>query len=268
MKKCVIASLVALMVGCTALDSESSFTDVVAQVETKQNYYLVEGKSFSPDVEVSKGAQLTQSNLALNYVAPHHQAQVPSSFIVMEVKYFKNYSEYKYVELDGKEIPLKSLAPTAETCSDICTQRQLFRFDVSEASLLKGEQQGLRFAIASSEQNKVFFDVAAGYIKAIRNSIDNQPAPNSAAIAAPVVASPVISQSIAEKSKSQEMAMYWYEQLDSKQQENVTNWAVSNRKSSAAKLETANQAEQMFSYWFNQASETEKKMILVDLISK
>ncbi|WCP66413.1 DUF2057 domain-containing protein [Vibrio tubiashii] len=268
MKKCVIASLVALMVGCTTLDSDSSFTDVVAQVETKQNYYLVEGKSFLPDVEVSKGAQLTQSNLALNYVAPHGQSAVPSSFIVMEVKYFKNYSEYKYVEIDGKKIPLKSLAPTAETCSDICTQRQLFRFDVSEESLSKGELQGLRFALASSDQNKVFFDVAAGYIKAIRNSVDNKPAPSAATIVAPVVATTAIAQDSTEKSKSQEMAMYWFEQLDDKQQESVTNWAVSNRKNAAAKLDTADQAEQMFSYWFNKANESEKKTILVELINK
>ncbi|MEZ8102427.1 DUF2057 domain-containing protein [Vibrio bivalvicida] len=268
MKKCLVVSLIALMVGCTTLDSNSSFTDVVAQVETKQNYSLVEGKFLSPDVEASKGTQLTQSTLALNYVVPHGQSSVPSSFIVMEVKYFKNYSEYKYAEVDGKKVALKSLAPTAETCSDICTQRQYFKFDVSEESLVKGEQYGLRFSLASSEQNKVIFDVAAGYIKAIRNSVDNKPAPSAATIVAPVVATTAIAQDSTEKSKPQEMAMYWYEQLDEKQQESVTNWAVSNRKNSEAKLETVDQAEQMFSYWFNKASESEKKTILVELINK
>ncbi|MEF1290966.1 DUF2057 domain-containing protein, partial [Vibrio sp. M260118] len=164
MKKCLVVSLVALMVGCTTLDSSSDFSDVVAQIETKQNYYLVEGKLLSPDAEVSKGAQLTQSTVALNYVAPYAQGATPSSFIAMEVKYFKNYSEYRYAELEGKKIPLKPLAPTAETCSDICTQRQLFKFDVSESALVEAEKSGLRFALASSEQNKVMFDIPAGYI--------------------------------------------------------------------------------------------------------
>lgn len=270
MKKCIIASVVALMVGCTTLNSESDFSDVVAQIETKQNYYLVEGKVLSPDVEASKGAQLTQSSLALNYVVPNSKQKVPSSFVVMEVKYFKNYSEYKYAEFDGKKIPLKSLAPTAETCSDICTQRQFFKFDVSESSLAKGEQQGFRFALASSEQNKVYFDVAAGYIKAIKNSAPKQSVMTESLIAAttPVVEQTTTTQTVVEKSKPQEMAMYWYDQLGEKQQENVSSWALSNRKSLDAELQTTDQAEQMFSYWFNQANENEKKLILIELINK
>lgn len=269
MKKCLVVSLVALMVGCTTLDSSSDFSDVVAQIETKQNYYLVEGKVLSPDAEVSKGAQLTQSTVALNYVAPYSQQATPSSFIVMEVKYFKNYSEYRYVELEGKKIPLKSLAPTAETCSDICTQRQLFQFDVSESALIKAEKSGLRFALASSEQNKVMFDVPAGYIEAVRSSVDNKlDSKRAAIVAVPTASSMVDNSSTVEKSKSHEMAMYWYQQLDDTQKDSVTNWAVSNRKNTKVDLETKDQAEQMFSYWFGQANETEKKMILVELINQ
>lgn len=268
MKKGLVAILVTLMAGCTTLDSKSDFSDVVAQVETKQNYYLVEGKLLTPEFEANQNTQLTQATLALNYIVPNHQVAVPSSFIAMEVKYFKNYSSYKYVELEGKVIPLKALAPIAEACSDICTQRQLVKFDVPESVLKKAEQQGLNFALVSSEKNKVVLHVAAGYIKAIRSSARNQSehrlAPMS--VETPVKTEPVKADE--QKSKPQEMAIYWYDQLDKKQQQSVTNWAVSHRNSSNAKLKTTNQAEQMFSYWFNQASESEKKLILIDLINK
>lgn len=268
MKKIILMALPISLVGCSTLDADSNFSDSVDRVENKQNYQLVVGKTLTPEVVSIKGGQLVQSSLEFNYVSALDANPVPDSFVTLELQYFKNYEQFDAVVFeDNTRAPISSYAAPAETCGDVCVSRQYIQFPVDAALFQSSNSKDLEFDVVGAKNAIFTFAIPAGYIEAITSSGNR-----SAATAAPVVMAapqqPAVQPVVETKSKPQEMAVYWYQQMDTQQQEAVTNWAVKNRRATDVEFETTEQAQQMFAYWFNQASEAEKKAIIIELISQ
>ncbi|WP_339389470.1 DUF2057 domain-containing protein [Vibrio neptunius] len=261
MKKIILASLPLLMVGCTTLDSTSDFTDAVKRVESKQNYQIIVGKSLKPDALEVNGSQLVKSSLELNYVVPVQKKNVPDSFIKMELQYFKNYSEFKSVTVEGinRKEALKPYAASAETCSDVCTQTQFVKFPVSSQFLEQQPYQDLVFNVAASNANNMTFSIPAGYIEAVVNSANYNVGTASVAV-------PVTIETDGNSSKAIEMTQYWFEQTPKEQRDELLSWAVENRNSSKVILTTNSKQQEMFGYWYGKATKEERKTVIKQLL--
>ncbi|WP_176288416.1 DUF2057 domain-containing protein [Vibrio sp. JPW-9-11-11] len=268
MKKIILMALPVSLIGCSALDEDSNFSDSVNRVESKQNYQLVVGKTLTPKVVNIKGGQLVQSSLEFNYVAPLDASPVPDSFVTLELQYFKNYEQFDTVVFeDNTTAPISPYAAPAETCGDICVSRQYIQFPVDDALFKHSDVKDLEFDLVGAKNAIFTFMIPAGYIEAITSSGNRNLTTAPTALIA-VSQEPATKPSLVTKSKPQEMALYWYEQMDFQQQEAVVNWAVKNRRATDLEFKTTEQAQKMFAYWFNQASEAERKAITIELISK
>lgn len=267
MNKIILISFPLILVGCTTLDANSDFSDSVKRIESKQNYQMVTGKTLTPETIGVRGGQLVKSTLEFNYIAPYSEQQVPDSYITMELQYFKNYDQFKYVAFaqGSTRVDITPYAAAAETCSDICTTTQYIKFPVDEALFLDSLDQDLYFDVAASKNSLFSFSVPAGYIKALVESGHNSVAgqKQSAYIAPAVI---VKETPINQQSKVLEMSQYWYEQLAKSEQDNAINWAITNRNQWLDKPLSASKEAEMFSYWYEKANVDERKEIIKQLL--
>jgi len=259
--------LVSLALGaCSSLDANSDFIDAVESVKDRRNFVEVIAKSYSPKFNTVNGADVMKSAVVLTGNFPKSQERVPASNMYFEVTYFQTHDEYTKVAFDGETYPLKAFKENFQNCNEHCTTTQYFHFPIEVSDIVEASEQGLDFTLISSSKSMVTeFEVPAGYFNAVLEEAERYTKAQPTVSTAPVVtAVPVVET----KSKPQEMAVYWYEQMNAQQRETVTNWAVKNRRATDVEFETTEQAQQMFAYWFNQANEAEKKAIIIELISQ
>lgn len=265
MNKIILISFPLILVGCTTLDANSDFSDSVKRIESKQNYQMVTGKTLTPETIGVRGGQLVKSTLEFNYIAPYSAQKVPDSYISMELQYFKNYDQFKYVEFaqGSTRVDITPYATAAETCSDICTTTQYIKFPVDEALFLDTPDQDLHFDVAASKNSIFSFSVPAGYIKALVESGNNSVAGQKQSVnVAPEAKAVPASQ----QSKVFEMSQYWYEQLAKSEQDSAINWAITNRNQWLDEPLSASKEAEMFSYWYKKASVDERKEIIKQLL--
>ncbi|WP_100753735.1 DUF2057 domain-containing protein [Vibrio salilacus] len=265
MKKIILMSISLVITGCSTLDVDDDFSDSVSQIESKQNYQVVTGKTLTPEIINIKGGQLVKSTLEFNYVVSNLKQGVPDSYITMELQYFKNYNQFHSVVFsqNGSTEKINTYAAATETCGDICTTTQYIKFPVDEALFLDMPDQDLHFDVAASKNSLFSFSVPAGYIKALVESGNNSVAGQKQSVnVAPEAKAVPASQ----QSKVFEMSQYWYEQLAKSEQDSAINWAITNRNQWLDEPLSASKEAEMFSYWYKKASVDERKEIIKQLL--
>lgn len=161
----LVFSTVMLMVGCSSLDSSSSFDDVAKSVKERHNYVQVITKDITPDAKAITGADIVKSNLYYVGNFPKTaETKVSESYIDMNVTYFKNYDQFDSVTLGDKQYTLNNYRPLAETCTEHCTVTQWFQFPLNSVYLSQLDSDNVEFSL-SLKPTKTKFN--SGYRKPI-----------------------------------------------------------------------------------------------------
>ncbi|TMX31876.1 DUF2057 domain-containing protein [Vibrio sp. Hep-1b-8] len=267
MNKALLISFPFVLVGCTTLDANSDFSDAVKRIESKQTYQIVTGKTLTPETIDIQGGQLVKSTLEFNYVAPYENQSAPASFITMELQYFKNYSQFSYVNFseNNLKVDLESYAASAETCSDICTTTQYLKFPVDQSLFMESLGEDLVFDVAASKNSIFTFSVPAKYIEALVKSGSNGALANKKVASSPAIVTNQATD-FEPQSKALEMSQYWFEQMKADEQQKAVNWAVANRSESNTELFGKSKEAEMFGYWYEKADREERKAIIKKLL--
>lgn len=260
----LVFSTVMLMVGCSSLDSSSSFDDVAKSVKERHNYVQVITKDITPDAKAITGADIVKSNLYYVGNFPKTaETKVSESYIDMNVTYFKNYDQFDSVTLGGKKYTLNNYRPLAETCTEHCTVTQWFQFPLNSVYLSQLGSDNVEFSLSSkTNKNQIQFWVPKAYFDAAEQEaqfvLNNKQ---------PVIAAPQIVNE-APASKSEEMVQYWFNEGTAADQKQFADWAFSNRSEVKQAMKTDSKPLEMMAYWYEKADKTQKAAILSWLISQ
>ncbi len=267
MKKLLLPVCALLLSACSNFADDGDFSDAIANVRERTNFIEVRGKSFSTSDIIQSNTNILKTDANITGIFPRTDKPVASSYVMMEVSYFKSYTEFDQATYDGKTVPLKAYQVSTSMCTDTCSATQYVTFPVDNVSLEKAAQSGLAFTITTpNDTAKVDYLIPAGYVQAILDERDNYAgmaaAKATTTIATAVVASdPVVSQ-------AQQMTEYWYAQASDEQQQAFSSWAFNNRKTVSGMPEGDGKPLEMLDYWYKQASEQERAQILTWLLKQ
>ncbi|MDD9174527.1 hypothetical protein ERW49_00535 [Aliivibrio finisterrensis] len=263
MYKRILGLSVVLLSGCSTLSSDDDFSDAIKEVTRKHNYVSIEAKDIVPIENQSVGASALKntSQLIANYATSEKKS--PSSYMAVELSYFKASYSYSSVVIDGNERKIEPYSVSTESCSEHCTATQYFTFPIDNNEIELAAQKGLTYvAKTQNEISKLSFTIPAGYFQAVldEKALQFQYTP------AVVMAQPII-ETKAEETKPVEMAKYWFNEATAVEQEQFTEWAFANRKSISTTLNSDSKSLEMLSYWYKKASTEDKAQILTWLLN-
>lgn len=263
----IIFSTAMVAVGCSNLDSSSAFNDVAKNIQERHNYVQVVAKDITPETKALLGADIVKSEL--NYVGNFPKTaekNIDSSYVDMNVTYFKNYDQFKTVTYSSQHLELDTYRPLAETCTEHCTTTQWFKFPLSPEFIQQTTDDSIVFTLNSStNKNKVEFSVPKAYFLAVIEEANyvlggvSQPSTVTAQVQAEVTAS---------TAKSVEMVQYWFAEASVSEQKAFADWAFVNRSSINQALKTESKPLEMLSYWYEKADKSEKSQILSWLLNQ
>lgn len=248
---------------CTALDSSSDFSHSIASVDTQLNHIQVTGNEYKPEFKAIKGPSILKSSLTFVDNYPLNDSSKLSSYIAMNVSYFQSYDEYKTVNYNGQQLPLKKTQPSTSSCNEHCTATQYFTFPMTPENIDLASKEGLAFTLTSSNATMTTdFTVPAGYIDTIhKTAIAN-------ANKAPTVTTTTPPATPVTTSKAEEMVQYWYAEATPQQQQAFSAWAFQNRTEITTQLVGDAKPTEMMSYWYEKSSKEEKIHILKWLLEQ
>ncbi|AUL94921.1 hypothetical protein RAL01_001474 [Vibrio vulnificus] len=263
----IIFSTAVLSVGCSNLDSSSAFDDVAKSVKERHNYTQVIAKDITPEAKAIRGSDIVKSEL--NYVGNFPKnlaAKIESSYVDMNVTYFKSYDRFETVSYGVSQFPLNDYRPLAETCTEHCTVTQWFKFPLSQEYLKHLEQDLITFTLSSStDKSVVEFSVPRGYFLAV---IDEANFVTTKRSDLQVDLNTNVVSSGEQISKSYEMVQYWYGKASSSEKSDFATFAIANRNAEKNAVKSSSQALSMMKYWYLEGSVDERKTILQWLINQ
>lgn len=264
MYKKTLGLSIILLSGCSTLSTDDDFSNAISSVDKRADYISVQAKGITPISNKSVGGNVIKniSQLVANY--PLNSAvNVPSSYMTVKLNYIKAHSEYDSVTINGQKLPVETVAPSDETCSEHCTITQHISFPIDNDLIEQSAQRGLTYLVQNANgASQLSFSIPSGYFQAIVNERSSNRVESRPEI--PVATSAEVSQ----QSKSIEMTQYWYSESTVSEQELFTQWAVANRKSISSSLDSGSKPLQMMGYWFEKATAEEKKQILILLLNQ
>ena len=262
MYKRLLGLSVVLLSGCSTLSSDDDFSDAIKEVTRKYNYVSIEAKDIVPIENQSVGASALKntSQLVANYATS--KKKFPSSYMAVELSYFKASYSYNSVVINGSERKIEPYSISTESCSEHCTATQYFTFPIDNNEIESAAQNGLTYvAKTKNEVSKLSFTIPAGYFQAVLDEKNLQLLNN------PVISQPIAKVEISD-TKPVEMTKYWLDEASPVEQEQFTEWAFANRKTVNSKLTTSSKSLEMLSYWYEKASSEDKAQILTWLLNK
>ncbi|WBA15798.1 DUF2057 family protein [Salinivibrio proteolyticus] len=262
------ASSCLLVVGCTSLDSSSQFDDVASSVKERRHYVQVVTKSITPDIQVLSGTNVVKASA--NYVAnyPVDKSAGPD---VAPSRLMTEVSYFKnYQEYETVTINGETVPlKNTQVTSETCTEHCVTTQYVSFP--LSPD------TVANWPEPQVAYTFSSsGGGNRVQLSI-----PKAYFLAAYDEASRVLgqqSQSVVSASqpisvktkdeKPEEMVNYWYQQASEAERRDFADWAFAHRDGGGVVPTTQSQPLQMMGYWYQQATPTSRKAILTWLLNQ
>ncbi|EPR4992431.1 hypothetical protein ACU6DI_001444 [Vibrio navarrensis] len=259
-----LISISLLVIGCTTLDSNSDFEDVVKSTKERSSYVELQAKSIQPDTQALIGTNLVKAELFYLAVMPKsHSASVRDSKIRMSVSYFKSYDSFKSANLLGNDIELVDYRPTAESCTEHCTVTQWFEIPVQQGFFNKFEGSMVTFLLSSGPKHSVNISVPKAYFSQVEKEGEFILGKDTGGERGINVSTPSKSET-----RSTEMVKYWYDKASELEQKEFINYAFINRDGIVEKVSGETPAMNMMVYWYGEATLQERKMLLKWLISQ
>ncbi len=264
MYKRILGLSAILLSGCSTLSSDDDFSDAVNEVTKKSTYVSIEAKSINPieNEGVGANAMRNTSQLTANYATTPKAA--PTSYLAVELSYFKSSNVYDSISLNGVEKKMTAYSPSTESCSEHCTATQYFTFPIDNKDIALSAKTGLTYIVKTqNDLSKLSFTIPASYFQAVLDEKALQ-LQNTQMV--------VTQQPAAEikevETKPVEMTKYWFDDATTVEKEQFTEWAFANRKAVSNKLATSSKSLEMLSYWYEKASSEDKAQILTWLLNK
>ncbi|MCE4934945.1 hypothetical protein [Aliivibrio fischeri] len=265
MYKKVVGISILLLSGCSTLSSDDDFSDAIEEVTRKFNYVSIEAKDIVPIENKSVGASSLKNTSQLVAIYPTGGRKAPSSYMAVELSYFKTSYAYDSVFINNEERKIKPYSVSTESCSEHCTSTQYFTFPIDNEEIVSSAKTGLTYVVKTqNDLSKLSFTIPAGYFQAVLNekTLQLEHAPS-------VIQQPVAEVKVESKdSKPVEMSKYWFDEATVAEQEQFTEWAFANRKSISTQLKSDSKSVEMLSYWYEKASTEDRAQILTWLLNK
>ncbi len=269
MKYSIVIFIFALLSGCSTLDTNSQFTEVVDQVKRFHYYTEVTSKPYRPEVVAIKGLTPTKSQLHIiaKLPTPNLNQEVPVSKIKLKITYLKNYSEYKLATINGVKKKIINDLPLFESCSDLCMNIQFMDIGLSYEELLLGSKSGLRLVLSSENETIVTeVHIPSQYLENIITQSISPDELRSAISKENDSDEQFRSEIDLQPSNSEAMVKYWFNQASETEKKAFLDEALLHREEQLIEKQNSNRTVDMMIYWFNQVDINDRKNLLSWLI--